>query len=307
VRTLAFGPDGSWLVTGCDDDPRLQIWDVATARRLKAFEGPGGVLATVAVRPDGAHIAAADRAGRVKVVDVATGQEVASLRLAEGSARRALAYSPDGRRLAGTGEDRQVYLWDVPTYRLSARLAGHTGEIFSVAFSADGRRLASAGADRTVRVWDVDTGESRAVLRGHTGEVFTAVFHPDGARIASGGRDRVIWLWDAARGEEVARLQGHTNYVFSLAFSPDGKSLASASGDSTVRLWDTEPLSKRHQARREARDLRPEAERLVERLFAELRDPAEVVARLRADDGLGDAPRQAALREVMRRGDQARP
>ena len=101
-----------------------------------------------------------------------------------------------------------------------------------------------------------------AVLTGHTDQVFSAVFHPDGKRLASAGRDRAIWLWDLATGQEVARLEGHTNYVFSLAFSPDGTSLVSGSGDGTVRIWDTEPPARRHQARREAEALRPEAERL---------------------------------------------
>ena len=181
-----------------------------------------------------------------------------------------------------------------------------TGAIFSVAFSGDGHLLASTSADHTVRVWDLAAAKCVAVLTGHTDQVFSAVFHPDGKRLASAGRDRAIWLWDLATGQEVARLEGHTNYVFSLAFSPDGRSLASGSGDGTVRLWDTEQPARRHQARREAEALRPEAERLVARLFAELHEPTDVVARLRSNASLSDPLRHAAVREVMRRGQQAK-
>ena len=145
-----------------------------------------------------------------------------------------------------------------------------------------------------------------AVLAGHTDEVFAAG-SSDGTRLASAGRDGSIWLWDLATGQEVARLDGHTNYVFSLAFSPDGASLASGSGDDTVRIWDTEAPAMRHQARREAEALRPEADRLVARLFTELREPNLVVARLRADISLSDLLRHLAVREVMRRGQQATP
>src|SRR5205823_704172 len=99
-------------------------------------------------------------------------------------------------------------------------------------------------------------------------------------------------------------LQGHTNYVFSLAFSPDGKSLVSGSGDGTVRLWDTEPLKKRYQARREAKALRPEAERLVEQLFREKKGAAAVVAALHADGALTEPLRHAAFRAVLRRQTQ---
>ena len=74
-------------------------------------------------------------------------------------------------------------------------------------------------------------------------------------------------------GEEVARLEGHTNYVFSLAFSPDGATLVSGSGDGTVRIWDTQPPARRHQARRDAEALRPEADRLVDSLWRQNERP----------------------------------
>jgi WD40 repeat protein len=138
------------------------------------------------------------------------------------------------------------------------------------------------------------------VFEGHTDEVFAAVFHPDGTRIASAGRDRAVWLWDPASDQEVARLPGHTSYIWSLAFSPDGKSLVSGSGDSTVRLWDTEPLRTRYLARRAAESLHPDAEQLVERLFQEKRDAAEVVAAVRADQSLSESQRKAAMCAVLR-------
>src|SRR5262249_24355794 len=154
-------------------------------------------------------------------------------------------------------------------------------------------------SDHTVRLWPMDGGACR-VLNGHTDDVFAAAFHPDGRRLAKGGRDRAICLWDVARGEEVARLQGHTSYVWSLAFSPDGNTLVSGSGDFTVRLWDTAPLKTRYEARREVEAARPEAARLVARLFAELREPDQVVARLRDDGSLSTPLRRAALQEVLR-------
>ena len=310
IRTLAFSPDSSSLAVGCAVDDSLSIWDVTTARRRKRLKGPSGKgIQAIAVSPDGAHIAAADGDGAVSIMEATTGAQVDSFQIAGGDlAKKSIAYSPDGRLLAGTGEDvTQIDIRDVHARHRTARLTGHTDFVSSVSFSGDGRLLASASADRTVRIWDVATSKCVARLIGHTDTVFSAVFHPDGKRLASAGRDRSVWLWDLATGQEVARLEGHANYVFSLAFSPDGTSLASGSGDGTVRIWDTESPALRYQARREAEAMRPEAERLVARLFSELHEPELVVGHLRADTGLSELLRHVAMREVMRRGQEAAP
>jgi WD40 repeat protein len=307
VRALAFSPDNTWLVSGCDDDDRLLIWDFATRQHRQVMAGPGKTLAALAVSPDGARIAAQDLDGTLRVTDAATGQEVFSTRLPGRNAvtrsevRGTLAYSPDGRWLALVADRSTVALWDTQRHQLAVQCTGHVGAVYSLAFSRDGRRLVSAGDDRTVRLWDTATGTPLGELRGHTDQVFTAVFHPDGARVASAGRDRAILLWDAATGAEVARLHGHTNYVFSLAFSPDGTTLASGSGDFTVRLWDTVPLAGRLKARREAEALRPEAERLVARLFREVKEPSEVVRAVRSGHDLSDPLRREAQRAIWRR------
>jgi WD40 repeat protein/predicted Ser/Thr protein kinase len=314
VPSLAYSPDGTWLVSGNYKDDQLRIWDVATARVRKEIQGPAGVFRFVTVSPDGKRVAAtaheAGSAYHLRVCDVESGEPLFT---AKGWA---LAYSPDGRWLAVRDVDEKtILLLDAGTHEKVARLTGHKQLIFAAAFSPDGRRLASCSKDHTVRLWEIapltrrsppgEGGQGRVSsreLRGHTDEVFAVAFHPGGTRLATGGRDRAVWLWDLARGEEVARLPGHRSYVWSLAFSPDGTALASGSGDSTVRLWDTMPLKTRYQARREAAALRPEAERLVERLFRQKKTAADVVAALRADGSLAEPLRRAALREVLRRG-----
>ncbi|HLJ92894.1 MAG TPA: protein kinase [Gemmataceae bacterium] len=299
VRVLAFSPDGNSLVTRNDGDNRLRIWDAATASIRKEIEGPRGYISFLALSPDGSRIALTtyveERGYRFTICDVSSGEAKFS---APGAA---FAYSHDGRWLVGRLADQKtVVLMDAQTYQACSSFRGHEATVCSATFSQDDRYLATCSEDRTARLWEIDSGTC-TVLRGHTDDVFAAAFHPDGTRLATAGRDRAIWLWDLTEGEEVARLPGHTSYVWSLAFSPDGKTLVSGSGDGTVRLWDTEPLAKRYQARREARVHRPEAERIVERLFQEKKEPAEVVAALRADHGLSEPFRRAALREVMRR------
>jgi WD40 repeat protein len=65
----------------------------------------------------------------------------------------AVAWSPDGRRLASASSDQTVRLWDAATGQPLATLTGHTSYVLAVAWSPDGRRLASASSDMTVRLW----------------------------------------------------------------------------------------------------------------------------------------------------------
>jgi WD40 repeat protein len=306
VHGLAFGPDGTWLVTASLSDNRLRIWDVATARLRREIELPAGNLRTVVVRPDGRRLAASAHLGEddvheLHVFDVETGKRLFSTL---GSVR---AYSPDGRCLAVVNAQEDILvLLDAETHETAAQFRGHEGNIHFAAFSPDSRRVATCGMDRTIRLWPIEGGACQ-VLRGHTDNVFALAFHPDGTRLASAGRDRAVWLWDLVRGEEVARLQGHTKLVFSLAFSPDGSTLASGSEDNTVRLWDTAQLKVRHRARSEAEVLRPDAERLVTKLWQENNGPAGVVDALRADSLLSEPLRQEALRAVLRRAQPPGP
>ena len=67
---------------------------------------------------------------------------------------RAVAFRPDGRRLASGGADHTVRIWDPTTGRLLETLRSHQTPIVCLAYSPDGRRLASADEDGPIRVWE---------------------------------------------------------------------------------------------------------------------------------------------------------
>lgn len=70
----------------------------------------------------------------------------------------ALAFSPDGSRIAVGGVAGEVPIYDTESGDRVATCKGHDGGIFVVAFDPDGTHVATGGFDGVVRIYDVATG-----------------------------------------------------------------------------------------------------------------------------------------------------
>jgi WD40 repeat protein len=158
-----------------------------------------------------------------------------SPRLSLAGQPRGIAFSPDGKTLAGCGGDDTVRLWDVATGKDRAVLRTRPYGVVRLAYSTDGKRLAGCSRGFGV-VWDATT--LKEVLRFSAGNCQALAFSPDGGLLAVGDDDGSTALVDAKTGKEITRFKGHDKWVWTLAFSPDGKTLATGSFDGTARLWD---------------------------------------------------------------------
>lgn len=156
-----------------------------------------------------------------------------------GGTDRAVAFSPDGKRLAiATGAG--IWFYDAQTYREMVLLTGHTEVVRAIAFSPDGKTLASGARDATVKLWNVENGENIATFVKNAIGVESVAFSPNGKMLAAGTEGGPIKLWDVENGQNLATFKGETPRVFSVAFSPNGKTIASGGEDNTIKLWDVE-------------------------------------------------------------------
>ncbi len=150
----------------------------------------------------------------------------------------AVAWSPDGSRIAAGSTDGTVQVWDGTNGGNVYTYQGHTSPVRAVAWSPDGKRIASGSLDKTVQVWDAANGGNVYTYRGHSNSVPAVAWSPDGRHIASGGDDRTVQVWDAANGGNVYTYRGHSDIVDTVGWSPDGRRIASGSYDKTVQVWD---------------------------------------------------------------------
>jgi WD40 repeat protein len=183
-----------------------------------------------------------------RVWDLASGTLLHTLPAGhDGAPQFAVAFSPDGQRLATSGQDREPAVWDLQTGQRALALTGHAEPLIpdawlfvgiqDITYSPDGALLATAGADATARIWDASSGRQLRVLE-HPMKLNSVRFSPDGKRLATGGDDFTAKIWDVASGELLATLRGHGLRVWSAVFSPDGRRLATAGQDTTAKIWD---------------------------------------------------------------------
>ncbi len=244
VRSLALSPDGLRALSSSADG-RVRLWETDTLLSLTATDLPLRGAGVVAFSPDGTQIAVGleglgrDTSHPIYFWDASAYDVLIEWPAqATGHAERilALAYSPDGRRVASASADDTVKLWNSQTGALMQTLEGHTGAVHSLAFHPTESLLASGSYNEKVRVWNLGTGETIHEYADGEGTVGALAWSPDGQVLAA-SYDQVVSLRDIDAGETVL-LHGHQDHIDSLSFHPDGTRLASASQDGSVRIWD---------------------------------------------------------------------
>ncbi|MBN2085955.1 MAG: hypothetical protein JW748_12115 [Anaerolineales bacterium] len=250
IRSLAFSPDDTVLVTG-GDQGYLSRWDLATGEELPHWQTQFGLLFGIAFSPDGNRLASACGDGTVQIWDYPSGEPLALL---AGHAYGAwsAAWSADGSRIATSAGDGTVMLWDPEAGTLIRKRAATFTKIDSLRYSPDDARLAAVSIGERAIILDALSLEEVRIFPEMLGGIRFVTFHPSGDWAALNAENGLTYLWHVSAGNvfPVGNPRPASTADMSAAFSPDGRILAVADGlPGIVRLLDLESFASRKEFR----------------------------------------------------------
>lgn len=266
------GPVAAAMVlTGARGDDRVGLYGGDDAEPARIVPGPGGAIVHLALSDDGRRLVLATDGGRIELRDTETNKVVwqtdleAPIRglrlsagrivvesasalhiidmdkpenpqeLAEGERFEQVAFSPNGRHLAGTTKRGAVRVWRLDPQGgapLAVPLApGDIGGALAIAFTADGATLVVGQADGGLHAWDLDSERRAAAILPHRGQVVHVAAAADGVHMLQVTRDGVATLWNLQEGRGPVLLDGR--FAAGGVFLPgtDGMILADDRGD----------------------------------------------------------------------------
>ena len=144
----------------------------------------------------------------------------------------AMAIHPDGGRLATSGQDGRVLIWNADSGEVIRTIELGNGWVENVAWSLDGKWVA-ASISRRVHVFDVD-GQEIWQSEDHPSTVSTIAWS-SGGELSTACYGRVTFF-DATSGTVLQKLEWQGSLV-SLVLSPDANVVACGSQDNSVHFW----------------------------------------------------------------------
>jgi WD40 repeat protein len=195
VSALRFSDDGAQLFSG-SSDKTIRVWSVADGAMIGRIDTPQPVSAVLVARAakDGPPlIVAAGGDNVVRVYNLPTPARDVGGGVA--GTIRAMAATPDRKRIAIAGADRAVRLVDVEHATAGTALTAMSASVRAISFDAGGKQVLAASDDGGVTVSDADDGKPLVTFADASGPLTAAALRPDGKQAATATGDGRVSIW----------------------------------------------------------------------------------------------------------------
>jgi len=228
VRSLAFLPDGTSLVSGSEDNT-IRLWDVQTGGVVKTLHLTDSVL-SVSISADCTSIASASWNKTIQLWDIQTGECCCVIGQQEPIDH--VRFSPTNPQYLISVSGDKVWHWDINGHQTNPT---HIGS--HIAFSLDGTQFVSCyGGD--IMVQNSSSGGIVAKFHAADSKIDECCFSPDGRLISTAaGKTAHVWDTTSSCPHPIKTFVGHTARITSLAFSSPS-SLISSALDKSVKFWE---------------------------------------------------------------------
>lgn len=254
ISSMAFGLNGrDLLIGGWQRDPDraaavLELANMQTGSLGIVPTGDDGTVTSLQFSPNGRALALQSDASTIKLFDTGTwkvkhtfdensdGVSPKSNTRFVLSVKRvlALAFSTDGKTVAGEVEQEGIKLWDPRTGEVKKQLADQEDTASLVEISANGNSAAEVHDNDTIRLWNIASGDKTRIAK--TGDAVSAIaLSPDGQTLAIGYPNRIDLL-DTSTRKTIRTLAGFQTEVNCITFAADGQTLAAAE-DTIIHIW----------------------------------------------------------------------
>jgi WD40 repeat protein len=158
----------------------------------------------------------------------------------------ALAFSPDGRKLA-VGTYGEVVLYDTTSWQPTGEYRKVTDSVRALAFRPDGQALAigcgEPGRSGITLIWDTISADGAKALARQADTVEALAFDHDGKELLVGANDNKARFYPSVGAGDGSLLDAHNGRVQAVAFSPhEGTVFVTGAMDRIVKVWDQQKV-----------------------------------------------------------------
>src|SRR5690606_8336189 len=153
----------------------------------------------IIIAPDNSGFYARDNAGRsIRFADFRSSREV----IASNTKINAISLSPDGRFLAGAGENGSLFLWDISQNYAVTEIPNISNPLTSIAFDHTGRLIVVGDNRGLVKIYDNTARMIVRILSGHSSGIEQIRFNHAGSFMATASKDKTVRLWNISNLKE---------------------------------------------------------------------------------------------------------